>query len=312
MNPQEIALVFPGQGSQAVGMAGDFLTQPVTAVLFEQADDVLGIPLSRLMREGPAHQLMQTENAQPALFVTSMAALAYLKHQSGRELEELVACVAGHSIGEYTAMCAAGCLTFEETLHLVRARGQAMAAAAAAEPGGMAAVLGLTLQQVQELAQSLGLYIANDNSPGQVVVAGAGQAVGEAEDILKREGAKKVVSLDVAGPFHTPYMESAAQVVADRLQELDLASPAVPLVMNIDAGPTMNPAAIRQNLVQQITHTVHWRQSMATLAEQGVSTLWELAPGKVLTGLAKRQEVPLQGVALASPAEIDYVLEQRI
>jgi [acyl-carrier-protein] S-malonyltransferase len=310
MKQQRVALVFPGQGSQALGMATDFLAHPVTAPLFEQADDALRVNLSRLMQDGPAHELTQTENAQPALFVTSMAALAYLKHQSGREVEELAACTAGHSIGEYTAVCAAGCLGFEETLHLVRARGQAMAAAAQAEPGGMAAVLGLPLSQVRTLAQSLGLYIANDNSPGQVVVAGAGHAVMEAEDILKKEGAKKVVPLDVAGPFHTPYMAAASQVVADRLQTLDVVAPCVPLVMNINAKITRDPETIKQNLVQQITHTVRWRESMTTLADQGVDILWEMAPGKVLSGLAKRQEVELQGVPLASPAEIDYVLNQ--
>lgn len=308
------AFVFPGQGSQAVGMGRDLAEAFSSArLVFEEVDDALSQRLSSLMFEGPLETLTLTENAQSALMASSLAVVRVLEEEGGFLLIEKCAFVAGHSLGEYSALAAAGSLGIAETARLLRRRGEAMQEAVAVDEGAMAAILGLSADAVadvvQEAADDQVCEVANDNAPGQVVVSGHSQAVERALDIARERGAKRSVRLTVSAPFHCKLMEPAAEAMDEALSRTTIAAPAVPLVANVTAAPVTEPATIRRHLVDQVTATVRWRESVLYLKSQDVDTLVELGTGTVLTGLARRIDRELAAVSVQSPAEVEAFLE---
>jgi len=307
------AFTFPGQGSQAVGMGKELAdASPAAAEVFKRVDEALGQNLSALMWEGPGETLTLTENAQPALMATSMAAMAVLEGE-GVSVAQHAAFVAGHSLGEYSALCAAGALSIEDAARLLRIRGQAMQSAVPVGQGAMAALLGLDLPDAQEVAaeaaQGEVCEAANDNAPGQVVVSGAKAAVERALEIAKTKGAKRAVLLPVSAPFHCAMMQPAAERMAEALAGVTLAAPAAPVVANVRAEAVSDPEEIKKLLVQQVTGAVRWRESVLWMAGQGVDTLVEIGAGKVLTGLVRRIEKSLSGVAVNAPEDARTVAE---
>lgn len=304
------AFVFPGQGSQTVGMGRDLAGAFASARrVFEEIDDALGQRLSKLMFEGPDSELTLTSNAQPALMAVSLATLRILEDEAKLDLGKAVQFVAGHSLGEYSALAAARTFGIADTARLLRLRGDAMQKAVPVGEGAMAALLGLDLPAAQEVAKEAAqgevCSAANDNAPGQVVVSGATAAVERALVIAKAKGAKRAILLPVSAPFHCALMQPAADAMADALGEVTMAPPRVPLVANVTAQAENDPATIRSLLVQQVTALVRWRESVAYMKSQGVSTLVELGAGKVLTGLAKRIDPDVSGVAINTPADIE-------
>ncbi len=304
-----IAFQFPGQGSQIVGMgAGLADAYPEARAVFDEADDVLGFELSRLCWEGPLETLTETQNAQPALLAHSVAVTRVL---AGRGVEPDAA--AGHSLGEFTAHVAAGSLAFDEAVRLVRARGEAMAAAGRERPGTMAAVLGLDPDAVEELCAAIRrddetLRPANFNAPGQVVVSGSVEAVRRLVEEAKGRGARRALELTVAGAFHSPLMEPAVEVLAEALDEADVRRPAIPVVANVDARPVREPAEIRARLLAQLTGAVRWVECVETLRDLGCRTYYEPGPGSVLTGLLRRIDDSLEGRSVGEPVELEEVL----
>lgn len=311
------AFVFPGQGSQAVGM-GQALAEafPAARLVFEEVDDALKQHLTRLMFEGPEADLTLTENAQPALMAVSMAVLRVLEDEGGVRLADKAAFVAGHSLGEYTALAAAGALRLADAARLLKRRGQAMQEAVPVGEGAMAALLGVDLPAAAEIAEAAVAAgepdevcaAANDNAPGQVVISGTRAAVERALAIAAERGAKRSVLLPVSAPFHCALMQPAADVMAEALAEVSLTMPAVPLVANVTAAAVSDPETIRRLLVEQVTGMVRWRESVLFMKEQGVDTLVELGAGKVLTGLARRIDRELEAVAVGQPADVEAVL----
>jgi [acyl-carrier-protein] S-malonyltransferase len=312
------AFVFPGQGSQAVGM-GRALAEafPVARETFEEVDDALGQKLGRLMAEGPESDLTLTENAQPALMAVSLAALRVLASEGNLQLADKVAFVAGHSLGEYSALAAAGALALADAARLLKRRGRAMQQAVPVGEGAMAALLGLDLPAAVEIAAAAAADIgggaicaaANDNAPGQVVVSGHKQAVERAIAVAAERGARRSVLLPVSAPFHCALMQPAAEVMREALAEVALAPPQVPIVANVTARAVESPENIRRLLVDQVTGLVRWRESVLYMKEEGVHRLIELGAGKVLTGLARRIDRDLAAVAAGDPAEIEAVLK---
>jgi [acyl-carrier-protein] S-malonyltransferase len=304
------AFVFPGQGSQAVGM-GKPLAEAFASArrVFEEVDDALGQKLSRIMFEGPDGDLVLTSNAQPALMAVSVAVVRVLEAEFRLSLPALASHVAGHSLGEYSALAAAGALRRADAARLLRLRGDAMQRAVPVGEGAMAALLGLDLPAAQEVAREAAqgdvCDCANDNAPGQVVVSGAKAAVERALEIAKAKGAKRALLLPVSAPFHCALMRPAADAMAEALAKAEIAPPRVPLVANVTASATSDPAAIRELLVRQVTGMVRWRESVSWMKAAGVATLVECGAGKVLTGLAKRIEPDMTAVALNLPADID-------
>ncbi len=287
---------------------------PAARAAFEEVDEALGEPLSRLVFEGPEDRLRLTENAQPALMVTSLAALRALEMRSGRQLQELCQFVAGHSLGEYSALAAAGSLPIGVAARLLRLRGQAMQAAVPVGEGAMAAVLGLdveTVEAVVAVAAEAGVCdVANDNAPGQVVVSGQRQAVERAVELAKTKGARRSMLLPVSAPFHCRLMAPAADVVREALAAVTLAAPAVPVVANVSAAPTRDPATIAAQLVEQVTARVRWRESQLALAHLGVDATVEIGAGRVLSGLTRRTLPDAAIRSLGTPEEIDaYVAD---
>ncbi len=309
------AFTFPGQGSQAVGMGKDLAAAyPEARAVFQEVDEALGQRLSATMFEGPEDILRLTENAQPALMAVSMAVIRVLAAK-GVHLKDQAKFVAGHSLGEYSALCAAGTLSLTDAARLLRTRGQAMQKAVPVGHGAMAALLGLDLDTAKAVAQEAGqgevCDVANDNAPGQVVVSGATAAVERAVEIAKGKGAKRALLLPVSAPFHCSLMQPAADAMASALAEVDMKSPVVPLVANVLAAPISDPAEIRQRLVEQVTGVVRWTESVTWLTSQGgVTNLVELGTGKVLTGLAKRIAADAPAQAVGSPADIDAFVAQ--
>ncbi len=296
------AFTFPGQGSQAVGMGKELADASTAAAeVFARVDEALGEKLSALMWEGPADELTLTANAQPALMATSMAAMAVLEEQ-GVSVAEHASFVAGHSLGEYSALCAAGTVSLEDAARLLRIRGEAMQSAVPVGEGAMAAILGLDLDAAQavaaEAAEGDVCQAANDNAPGQVVVSGGKAAVERAIEVAKSKGAKRAMLLPVSAPFHCAMMQPAADRMAQALSDVELAAPAVPVVANVRAEAVQDPQMIRDLLVEQVTGAVRWRESVAWMAGQGVETLVEIGAGKVLTGLVRRIDRSLKGVAV--------------
>jgi [acyl-carrier-protein] S-malonyltransferase len=304
------ALIFPGQGSQAVGMGQAlFASVPAARAVFEEVDAALGEPLSRLIFGGPDERLRLTENAQPALMAASIAALRALEAASGRTVAQLCRFVAGHSLGEYSALAAAGSLSISDAARLLRLRGQAMQAAVPVGEGAMAAVLGLDLAVVEaiaaEAAEAGVCEVGNDNAPGQAVVSGARGAVERAVEIAKAKGAARSMMLPVSAPFHCRLMAPAAEAVQAALAKIDLRAPVVPVITNVTAAPERDPATLASLLVRQVTARVRWRESLQALAAHGVETIVELGSRRVLTGLAKRTLEGVATAALGTPEEID-------
>ncbi len=308
------AFVFPGQGSQTVGMGKDLAeAMPVARHLFEEVDDALGQHLSRLMFAGPEDELTLTENAQPALLAVSLAVIRVLESEGNIMLAEKAAFVAGHSLGEYSALAAAGTLEVDDAARLLKQRGQAMQAAVPVGEGAMAALLGLDLERAREIAEAAAegevCAPANDNAPGQVVVSGAQAAVERAIEIAKEKGAKRALLLPVSAPFHCELMAPAADVMAEALAQTALQPPAVPLIANVTAQPVSEPSRIRDLLVEQVTAMVRWRESVLALKQEGVDTIVELGAGKVLTGLTRRIDRELSGLSAGTPDEIEALLK---
>ncbi|MDB5613904.1 MAG: fabD [Devosia sp.] len=304
------AFTFPGQGSQSVGMGKDLAAAyPEARAVYQEVDEALGQRLSAIMFEGSDDILRLTENAQPALMAVSMAIIRVLESK-GVRLADHAAYVAGHSLGEYSALAAAGTFTLADTARLLRTRGQAMQKAVPVGHGTMAALLGLDLETAREVAAEAAqgdvCDVANDNAPGQVVVSGATAAVERAVEIAKAKGAKRALLLPVSAPFHCALMQPAADAMAAALAEVAMNAPVVPLVANVLAAPISDPAEIRQRLVEQVTGVVRWTETVTWLTGPGsVTHLTELGTGKVLTGLAKRINAEAVANAVGSPADIE-------
>ncbi len=306
------AFMFPGQGAQAVGMGKDLADAcPAAAAVFDEVDEALGEKLSAVIWEGPAEALTLTANAQPALMATSMAAMRALEAE-GVSIAD-AAFVAGHSLGEYSALCAAGSFTVADAARLLRRRGAAMQAAVPVGEGAMAAILGLDLAAVREVAAEAAqgdvCEAANDNDPGQVVVSGARAAVERAVEIAKGRGAKRAVLLPVSAPFHCALMRPAAEAMAEALAEVEIKAPAVPVVSNVLAEAVSDPEEIRRLLVAQVTGSVRWRESVLWMAGQGVTELVEIGAGKALSGLARRIDRSLKCHAVNGAADAKSVAE---
>ncbi len=307
------AFIFPGQGSQSVGMGKAFSDASAAArEIFQEVDEALGENLSRLMFEGPEDQLTLTANAQPAIMAASLAALAVLEKEGGIRLSEKAGYVAGHSLGEYSALAAAGALPLADTARLLRLRGEAMQAAVPPGEGAMAAILALTIDDVREIAAEAAegevCAIANDNAPGQVVVSGHKAAVERAMVLAKAKGARMTVLLPVSAPFHCPLMQPAAEAMEKALETAPLVAPLVPVYANVTAAPVLDPAEFRRLLVVQVTDTVRWRESVDAMAAAGVTRMVELG-GKVLGPMVKRIAPDIQNLSVQKPDDIEAVLK---
>ncbi|MBB5274078.1 [acyl-carrier-protein] S-malonyltransferase [Rhizobium rosettiformans] len=307
-----VAFTFPGQGSQAVGMGKDLADNFAEArAVFEEVDEALGQKLSDIMWNGPEETLTLTANAQPALMAVSMAVIRVLEAK-GLDLKSKVSYVAGHSLGEYSALCAAGTFSIADTARLLRIRGNAMQAAVPVGEGAMAAIIGLEHGDVQAIcteASAVGpCQIANDNGGGQLVISGAKGAVEKAAALASEKGAKRAIMLPVSAPFHSALMGPAADAMREALAKVEKTDPVVPLIANVRAAPVTSAAEIADLLVEQVTGQVRWRETVEWFGANGVTTLYEVGAGKVLTGLARRIDKNINGVAVNGPADIDAVI----
>jgi [acyl-carrier-protein] S-malonyltransferase len=314
------AFVFPGQGSQFVGMGRDLAEAfPIAREVFEEIDDTLHQKLSRLMFEGPLNELTLTENAQPALMAASLAVVRILETEGGFRLREKAAVVAGHSLGEYSALAAAGSLPLAQTARLLKLRGQAMQKAVPPGDGAMAALLGADMDEVKAICAEAApvpetedkeiVEPANDNGGGQIVVSGHRGAVERAVEIAKTKGVRRAMLLPVSAPFHCPLMAPAADAVAEGLQSVSFTPPVPPVVANVSATKATDPEEIRDLLVRQVTAMVRWRESVQAMTALGVDTFVETGTGKVLTGLVRRIVPDATTLSASSPAEIEAVLK---
>ncbi|MCT8998972.1 ACP S-malonyltransferase [Chelativorans intermedius] len=308
-----IAFTFPGQGSQAVGMGRDLASAFAEArEVFEEVDDALGQKLSAIMWEGPEDELTLTANAQPALMAVSLAVMRVME-KGGLSLPEKVAYVAGHSLGEYSALAAAGTFTLADTARLLRIRGNAMQEAAPVGEGAMAAIIGLEADMVEAICAEAGrdavCQIANDNGGGQLVISGARKAVEEAASLASAKGARRAIMLPVSAPFHSALMAPAAERMREALAGVTMKAPAVPVVANVTVSPLTEPQEIAARLVEQVTGRVRWRETVAWFGENGVRTLYEIGAGKVLTGLARRIDRDMEAVAVSTPADIEAAMK---
>jgi [acyl-carrier-protein] S-malonyltransferase len=309
------ALVFPGQGSQTPGM-GRALAEafPAARLLFDEVDDALSQHLSRLMFDGPEAELMLTENAQPALLAASLAVMRVLADEAGFRIAEDAAYVAGHSLGEYSALAAAGALPVAAAARLVKRRGQAMQQAVPVGEGAMAALLGLDTDQARAIAERAAgegvCAVANDNCPGQIVISGHRAAVERAVALAAEHGARRSIMLPVSAPFHCRLMAPAAAVMAEALAEAPLVAPAVPLVANVTAAATADPQEITELLVEQVTHMVRWRESVLRFAAEEVEEVVEIGAGRVLAGLVKRIDRTLTALSVGAPEEVETLVKR--
>ena len=307
------AFVFPGQGAQTIGM-GKALAEayPAAKAVFDEVDEALGESLSGLIWEGEQDTLTLTQNAQPALMATSLAAVKALESE-GVSMDA-AAFVAGHSLGEYSALAAAGALSISDTARLLRTRGEAMQAAVPVGVGAMAALLGLDFQAATEVAEAAAegevCQAANDNDPGQVVVSGHKAAVERAVELAKERGAKRAVLLPVSAPFHCALMQPAAEVMAEALSHVDIAAPSVPVIANVLASSVVNPATIRSLLVDQVTGSVRWRESVAWMAGEGVTEIYEIGAGKALSGMVRRIDRSIACTAVGTPEDVKAAAEK--
>ena len=308
------AFVFPGQGSQHVGMGSTLARAfPTARLVFEEVDDALGRHLSGLMFDGPEDELTLTENAQPALAAVSLAVARVVESEGGLTLAEHAEFVAGHSVGEYAALTAAGALGLADTVRLVRRRGQAMQVAVPVGEGAMAALLGLDIEAAEAVVEAAAegevCVTANDNAPGQVVISGARAAVERAIGIAPDHGARRCVELPVSAPFHCPLMAPAADAMAEALDGVTIAAPSIPVIANVTAAPVAVPADIRRLLVEQVTGRVRWRESVLYMRDHDVDTLVELGAGKVLSGLARRVDRDLSAMSVETPDDVEALLK---
>jgi len=304
------AFTFPGQGSQTVGMGKELAeNMPVAAQVFEEVNDALGQNLSALMFEGPQEDLTLTHNAQPALMAVSVAVVRVMEAEFGKKLSDVASYVAGHSLGEYSALAAAGAIELADTARLLKLRGEAMQRAVPVGEGAMAAILGLNMDAAEkvaaEAAQGEVCTAANDNADGQIVLSGHKAAIERAIEIAKEHGAKRGMLLPVSAPFHCPLMQPAADEMAAALAETNLSSPVVPVIANVTTDPESDPDRIRELLVQQVTGRVRWRESVLKMGELGIGTLVEAGAGKVLSGMVRRINRDLAATSLQSAEDIE-------
>ncbi|MCP4779385.1 MAG: ACP S-malonyltransferase [Hyphomicrobium sp.] len=310
-----VAFVFPGQGSQNVGM-GRELAEAYGAAreVFEEVDAVLSQNLSQIMWEGPKETLTLTENAQPALLAVSMAVMRVLEQEKSFSLKGKVKFVAGHSLGEYSALAAAGAFSLADAVRLLKLRGQAMQAAVPVGKGAMSALLGVGIDVARKVAQAAAqgdvCQIANDNEPLQVVLSGDKSALDRVLEVGKQFGVRRTVPLPVSAPFHCALMQPAADAIAEALASVDVQVPIVPVVANVIAEPVTDPAEIKMRLVEQVTGTVRWRECVIYMSANGVTDIYEVGVGKILAGLVKRTEKTLNAISIGTPAEVDAVLDQ--
>ena len=310
-----LAFVFPGQGSQAVGMGKALAdASPAARAVFAEVDEALGQKLSVLMWEGPEADLTLTENAQPALMAVSLAVMRVLEAEHGVKLQDVAKFVAGHSLGEYSALAAAGTFSLSDAARLLKTRGRAMQAATPVGTGAMAALLGLDYADAVAIAEAAAqneiCQAANDNAPGQVVVSGHKAAVERAVILAKEKGARRAVMLTVSAPFHCALMQPAAEMMANALANTPMRPPIVPVIANVLAAPLTEPDQIRKALIAQVTGTVRWRESMAYMAAEGIKLFCEVGSGKVLSGLVKRTAPEASGLALGTPEDIAQSVAQ--
>ena len=310
-----IALVFPGQGSQEVGMGRELaLAYPAARAVFEHVDDALNQNLSAIMWDGPKESLTLTENAQPALMAVSIAVMAVIKREFGFDLKRAVTCVAGHSLGEYSAHAAAGTFSLADAAKLLKLRGKAMQAAVPVGQGAMAALLGVDLATARiiaaQAAQGQVCDVANDNDPGQIVLSGHKAAIERVADIGKAHGLRRAVMLPVSAPFHCALMKPAADAMAAALAITKMDTPSVPVIANVTAAPVTDPAEIRRLLVAQVTGTVRWRECVMAMAALGVTDIYEIGSGKELAGLVKRIEKTLKAENVGNPDDIEAVRDR--
>ncbi len=304
------ALLFPGQGAQFVGMGQDLYTTFSSAKeVFNQIDDALSCNLSKIIFEGPADTLTHTENAQPALMAVSMAMIKVLENEKGWDLSQWFQFVAGHSLGEYTALCATGALSVTDAAKLLRKRGCAMAKASQNKAGIMAALVGLSISDVLKITQETGCFISNDNAIGQIVVSGAKETVEKACTLAMNRGAKKTVVLPVSGAFHSPLMQEAAEEMKDILLNTPMQSPRIPIVCNVKASPQTDVGQIKELLFEQMTGCVRWTQTIQYMFDQEIDTLVEVGAGRVLTGLAKRIEPTMRAFSINNVSSLEETLE---
>ena len=307
-----VAFTFPGQGSQAVGMGKDLAEAfPEARAVFAEVDDALGQKLSAVMFDGPEETLTLTANAQPALMAVSIAVMRVLEAR-GLTLKDKVSYVAGHSLGEYSALCAAGTFSLADTARLLRIRGNAMQSAVPVGEGAMAAIIGLEQADVEAICKEASAggscQIANDNGGGQLVISGSRPAVEIAARLATDKGAKRALMLAVSAPFHSALMAPAADAMREALSAVEAKAPVVPLVANVRAAPVSDPQEIVRLLVEQVTGQVRWRETVEWFGANGVTTLYEVGSGKVLTGLARRIDKAVTGIAINTPADIDNAL----
>ena len=307
------AFVFPGQGSQDVGM-GKALAEafPAARAVFDEVDDALGQKLSQIMWEGPKETLTLTENAQPALMAVSMAVMRVLEREKGFSLKDSVKFVAGHSLGEYSALAAAGAFSLGDAARLLKLRGQAMQKAVPVGQGAMAALLGVGMDVAIKVAEAAAqgdvCQVANDNEPTQVVLSGHKSAIDRVAEVGKGFGVRRAVPLPVSAPFHCALMKPAADAMAEALAKVSIKTPVVPVVANVLASAISDPDEIRKRLVEQVTGTVRWRECVAYMAANGITDFYEIGAGKVLAGLVKRTAASANAASIGTPQDIDAAL----
>ena len=306
----DFALIFPGQGAQYIGMGKDLYQNfPAAKVIFEKANHILGFDITKLCFDGPKEELMRTDVCQPAILTASIAALRAFESVSPFSGQLVPKAVLGLSLGEYTALVAAGSISFENAVSLVRKRGQFMEEVSRRNPGTMASIIGFSLEDTKKVCLETGAEIANLNSPGQIVISGAKEKVEAASNLAKERGAKKVIPLDVSGAFHSSLMEPAAQKLKAEIDKIEIKPPKIKVVTNVNAGYEMLPDEIKDNLVRQVKSAVMWEDSIKFLAGQGISRYIEAGPGKVLAGLLRRIDPMLECLNVETSSDVSAVKE---